>query len=109
MCYLANHKNDGTNYFTLSFFCQLEDYIPLQTESNYLEDLCQEGTAARTMSLAVAVLSAFVLYGVLYRTYRRSQTEKGSGPIAYQPRAYSVMSEARTVVVDENHMPLSEK
>lgn len=74
-----------------------------------MEDLCREGTAARTMSLAVAVLSAFVLYGVLYRTYRRSQKARAPGPVFYEPRAQSVMSEARTMVPDEKHTPESEK
>jgi hypothetical protein len=61
------------------------------------------------MSLAVAVLSAFVLYGVLYRTYRRRQKAKAPGPVSYQPRAQSTMSEARTVVSDEKHTPENEK
>lgn len=83
----------------------------MEAESNYLEDLCREGTGARTISLAVAVLSAFVLYGVLYRTHRRSQNAKAPGPISYHPpRTQSVMSDARTMVAgDEKHTPMSEK
>lgn len=94
-----------------SFFCQLEDYIPMESESDYLEDLCREGTGARTITLAVAVLSSFVLYGVIYRTYQRSKQAKASGPVTYEPqRAQSVMSTASTIVVgDEKHTPISDK
>lgn len=83
----------------------------MEAESNYLEDLCREGTGARTISLAVAVLSAFVLYGVLYRTHRRSQQAKAHGPVSYQlPRTQSVMSDARTMVAgDEKHIPMNNK
>ncbi|KAE9962661.1 hypothetical protein BLS_010162 [Venturia inaequalis] len=100
------------NFFTPdSFFCQLEDYIPMESESDYLEDLCREGTGARTITLAVAVLSSFVLYGVIYRTYQRSKQAKASGPVTYEPqRAQSVMSTASTIVVgDEKHTPTSDK
>ncbi|KAF2429866.1 hypothetical protein EJ08DRAFT_262443 [Tothia fuscella] len=51
--------------------CQLEDYINTAGTSSRLENLCREGTAARTMTLGLTVLSAVVLYGVVWRTYRR--------------------------------------
>ncbi|QDS67587.1 hypothetical protein FKW77_003661 [Venturia effusa] len=104
-------NSQDTNSLIYSFFCQLEDYISLEAKSDYLEDLCREGTGARTISLAVAVLSAFVLYGVLYRTYRRSQRAKAPGAIPYPPsRPQSALSDARTIVAsDEKTTPMSEK
>jgi len=92
-----------------SWFCQLEDYIPQEGESNYLQNLCVEGTAARTMTLAVVVLSAFVLYGVLYRTYKRRQNARNTGLVTCRERRQSAMSEAGTTVPEEKSAVETEK
>jgi len=89
--------------------CQLEDYIPSDAEMNKLENLCREGTAARTMTLALTILAALVLYSVVYRTYRRRQAARAPTPVAIYERgshvrAASRMSDARTVVAEEKHM-----
>jgi hypothetical protein len=98
------------NRYTPDFFtpdawnCQLEDYIVSPAESSRLENLCVEGTAARTMSLALTVLSAVVLYGVLWRTYRRHQAAQNPPSrkalhIANSVR--SIASDERTVIANE--------
>jgi len=68
---------NSNNRYTKDFFtpdawtCQYEDYVLDNAKETRLENLCREGTAARTVTLAVCVLYLFVLYGVLYRAYRR--------------------------------------
>jgi hypothetical protein len=81
--------------------CQYEDYVVKNSKAKKLENLCQEGTAARTVTLAVAVLYAFVLYGVVYRAYRRSQSAQRTRQFKGFDGSYTMrsqMSEARTVV-----------
>jgi len=61
------------------------------------------------MTLVVTVLSAFVLYGVLYRTYKRRQNARSLGPITHQEHRQSAMSEAMTVVPEEKSTVENEK
>jgi len=97
----------STERYTPDFFtpdawnCQLEDYIVSNTESNYLENLCREGTAARTMTLALCVLSAVVLYSVVYRTYKRRKVARHPRLTAFQQRNQSALSEAKTVLPED--------
>jgi hypothetical protein len=86
--------------------CQLEDYIPSDVESTRLQNLCVEGTAARTMTLAITVLSVFVLYGVVWRTYRRyqaAQSTPSSIPLGRPMTMRSTISDQGTVYGDEKH------
>lgn len=91
--------------------CQLEDYIPSYVESNRLETLCTEGTAARTMTLALAVLGAVVLYVTLLRTYRRhKQTQPSPAVLERNLTSRSGVSlDERTIVGDEKYAPGDEK
>lgn len=58
--------------------CQLEDYINDDNTSSRLENLCREGTGARTITLGITVLSAVVLYGVVWRTFRRHRAARSA-------------------------------
>ncbi len=81
--------------------CQYEDYVVTTSEQNRLQNLCEEGTAARTVTLAAAVMYAFVLYGVVYRAYRRRQSAQRTRQFRGFDGSYTMrsqMSEALTVV-----------
>lgn len=82
-------------------------------KENRLENLCREGTAARTVTLAVCVLYAFVLWGVCYRAYKRRAVARRSAHFRGFESANghgrmetmgSDVSQAHTVVVDEPRM-----
>jgi peptidoglycan/LPS O-acetylase OafA/YrhL len=82
----------------------LEDYIPSEVESSRLENLCREGSAARTVTLALSVLAAVVLYGVVWRTFRRHQAKQvlpSRAALQRVMRKRSTASDERTVVEDE--------
>jgi hypothetical protein len=110
---LTSSNRYNRNFFTPDAWnCQYEDYVLKNSEENKLENLCQEGTAARTVTLAVAVLYAFVLYGVVYRAYKRKQNAK----MTMQFRGFdsantmrSHMSEAQTVVDESTEPKTAEK
>merc|ERR1711981_345579 len=100
----ANNRYDKDFFTVDAWTCQYEDYVLDNAKETRLENLCREGTAARTVTLAVCVLYLFVLYGVLYRAYRRRAGAKrnaqfrgfesaaGTGPMR------SNISQAHTVV-----------
>merc|ERR1711981_1438749 len=101
---------NSNNRYTKDFFtvdawtCQYEDYVLDNAKETRLENLCREGTAARTVTLAVCVLYLFVLYGVLYRAYRRRAGAKrnaqfrGFESAAGTGTMRSNISQAHTVV-----------
>jgi hypothetical protein len=64
--------------------CQLEDYINDDNTSSRLENLCREGTGARTITLGITILSAVVLYGVVWRTYQRHQATRSAALLVPQ-------------------------
>jgi hypothetical protein len=113
--YLPLTSSDRYNkdFFTPDAWnCQYEDYVIKGSEGNKLENLCQGGTAARTVTLAVTVLYAFVLYGILYRAYKRRsngrRTTQFSGFVGANTMR-SHMSEAPTVVGESNEPKTPEK
>lgn len=87
--------------------CQLEDYINDENTSSRLENLCREGTGARTITLGITVLSAVVLYGVVWRTFRRHQATKSAALLIPQANLQRTMtmkstaSDERTVFGEE--------
>jgi heme/copper-type cytochrome/quinol oxidase subunit 2 len=104
--------------YTADFFtpdawnCQLEDYVASKSKSTRMENLCLEGTAARTMILAITVLGAIVLYGVAWRTYRRHQATQNSPkpvPCERELTVRSTTSDERTVIGDEKSEKVYEK
>lgn len=113
----SSNKYDRDFFTPDAWTCQYEDYVLDNAKENRLENLCREGTAARTVTLAVCVLYAFVLYGVIYRAYRRrsgarrsahfrgfeSANAGGSGTMR------SNISQAQTVVQDAPEHKISEK
>ncbi|KIW01367.1 hypothetical protein, variant [Verruconis gallopava] len=110
----SNDRYDRDFFTPDAWNCQYEDYVLQNSEQNRLQNLCQEGTAARTVTLAVCVLYAFVAYGVIYRAYKRRQNAKrsvqfrgfeggGSGTM----RSY--MSDAQTVVAEGSEPKTPEK
>jgi hypothetical protein len=75
-----------------------------RSEASRLENLCVEGTASRTMSLALTVLGAVVLYGVVWRTYRRHQAAQNppNERVSHSAKSMrSIASDQRTVVEDD--------
>merc|ERR1711981_805320 len=100
----ANNRYDKDFFTVDAWTCQYEDYVLDNAKETRLENLCREGTAARTVTLAVCVLYLFVLYGVLYRAYRRRAGAKrnaqfrGFESAAGTGTMRSNISQAHTVV-----------
>merc|ERR1711981_92324 len=100
----ANNRSDKDFFTVDAWTCQYEDYVLDNAKETRLENLCREGTAARTVTLAVCVLYLFVLYGVLYRAYRRRAGAKrnaqfrGFESAAGTGTMRSNISQAHTVV-----------
>jgi len=108
--------NEQTHKYTKDFFtpdawtCQYEDYVLADGTEERLENLCREGTAARTVTLALCVLYAFVLYGVLYRAWRRRSSAQRNarfrdfdGAQSGSSTMRSNISQAHTVVASPEH------
>jgi hypothetical protein len=73
----GRYSSDGGIFFTPDAWnCQLEDHIPIEAQNNLLEMLCAEGTASRTVALALMVLSSVVLGCILWRAYHRRRRAK---------------------------------
>jgi hypothetical protein len=112
---------NSENRYTRDFFtpdawtCQYEDYVLDNARENRLENLCREGTAARTVTLAICVLYAFVLYGIVYRAYRRRSSAQRSSQFRGFDSApetgtmRSNISQARTMVTESTEPKMSEK